>query len=94
MKKKLTPWENCSSFGLITLLIITFIGILGLNLILSFSGDKFIPNENTTSLTYEKCCDGHFCTDTYYDSEKDLCVLSLCANSLFTNKEPCYYKPK
>ena len=47
------------------------------------------------NLTYEKCCDGVPCTDTYYDEEEKVCVLTLCVNNPFIfNKEKCRYEPK
>lgn len=45
--------------------------------------------------TYEKCCGGSFCTDTYFDEKNNRCVLSLCESSLLSifNKSQCYYPP-
>ena len=35
--------------------------------------------------TYNFCCEGNVCSDTYYDQEKDLCILALTNNT---------YKPR
>jgi len=70
------------------------VGTLFIISIFAFPSFPFKFNENTTALTYEKCCGGSFCTDTYYDEETDRCVLTLCTNSLFTDKEDCYYNLK
>jgi len=29
------------------------------------------------NLTRDYCCNGYYCSDTYYDNNSDLCVLSL-----------------
>ena len=41
---------------------------------------------------YIQCCDGNVCSDTYYTAEDNLCHLSLCEHSLFTNKKDCVYE--
>jgi hypothetical protein len=42
-------------------------------------------------LTAEYCCNGCPCSDTYYNSGENLCHLTLCENSPFTNKSQCSY---
>ena len=32
---------------------------------------------NQWNINADKCCKGLFCTDTYYDQEQDLCILTL-----------------
>jgi len=48
-----------------------------------------------TDLTWDKCCGGNYCSDTYYSKEDNLCHLSLCeASLLIFNKSECRYKSK
>jgi len=39
-------------------------------------------------LTAEYCCEGYFCTDTYYDVDTGVCVLTLSGDTYKTNKTP------
>ena len=70
--------------ALIVILLAAMIMILVL--ILAIWSDK-----NDASLTYEKCCGGNMCSDTYYDAERDVCVLTLCHPIL--SGIDCTYKP-
>jgi len=54
----------------------------------------YMEVENKWIQTYDKCCNGNYCTDTYYTPEDNLCHLSLCENSWFTNKKDCIYEGK
>lgn len=52
------------------------------------------PNHNIQE-TYNKCCDGNMCSDTYYLEEDGLCHLSLCEGYLFKSfQNKCTYLPK
>lgn len=69
-------------------LIVGFVACIG---ILNKYSNSEIPD---TELTYSKCCDGHFCSDTYYSELRNKCVLSLCEGSMFQfNKSKCEYEP-
>lgn len=84
--------EQSQSQIYLIILLIVVISMFAFISVFYFYGNSFVPNENTTSLTYEKCCNGSFCTDTYYYEELNLCVLSLCENSPFIDQKQCYYK--
>lgn len=43
-------------------------------------------------ITYVQCCGNQTCSDTYYDANTNLCHLSLCEQSVFTNKQDCVYE--
>jgi len=72
----------------LTISIVIVIAVVGV-----ITGNTFI-NEYTTELTYQNCCNGAFCTDTYYTQEDNLCHYHLCEQSLFTNKAICVYEGK
>lgn len=40
------------------------------------------------------CCGSNTCSDTYYTFEDNKCHLSLCENSIFTDKSKCVYEGK
>jgi len=43
--------------------------------------------------TYEFCCGGNPCSDTYYSKEDGLCHLTLCENNpLMKGKSNCTYQ--
>ena len=43
-------------------------------------------------LTYNFCCGGEACSDTYYDNTTNECVLTQCiSNPLIGNKSLCRY---
>ena len=68
--------------------LITFVFLFDLSLI--FPGDtKYIYDE--TSI---KCCNGSYCSDTYYSSKDNLCHLARCESNFFSfNKSKCLYNP-
>lgn len=39
-------------------------------------------------LTAENCCNGFYCTDTYYDVDRDICVLTLSGETYEANNTP------
>jgi len=51
-------------------------------------------DEPPINLTFEKCCNGTFCTDTYYTPEDNLCHLVLCENLYGKNHPKCVYEGK
>ena len=51
-----------------------------------------IIDESKNNLTFEKCCNGTYCTDTYYTPEDNLCHLVLCENLYGKNHPKCIYK--
>jgi len=69
-------------FGVITLIIVGFI-----------QQREFVKNQ-FSSVTYDKCCGGVPCSDTYYSEEDNLCHLVLCENSFYAKQLNCTYKPK
>jgi hypothetical protein len=76
------------------LLIIIVYLVLTISYQLPYYFNESYPSFNT-SLTYEKCCNGSFCTDTYYLEEDNLCHFSLCEGSLIIfNKSRCVYNPE
>jgi len=56
-----------------------------------------VPNQvefdRQTQLTYDKCCNGNMCSDTYYSEKDNLCHLSLCEIPYRPNKKYCVYEP-
>ena len=52
----------------------------------------YMEVENKWIQTYDKCCGGNMCSDTYYTPKDNLCHLSLCESSIFTNKKDCIYE--
>ena len=68
-----------------------FIGgfVTGLIIILTFTMVLFnveIAFNEQMNDTYIFCCDGFVCSDTYYDEERDLCVLTLSGETYKPNK--------
>jgi len=44
------------------------------------------------TVTYNFCCGGKACSDTWYDNSTNECVLMLCeSNPLIENKSTCRY---
>ena len=43
-------------------------------------------------ITYEACCEGNPCTDTYFSPEDRLCHLSICENNKWIGYKPCTYE--
>ena len=64
-----------------TILVFTLVILVGI-----LTLDK-IEIENA----YIQCCNGSVCSDTYYTYEDNLCHLSLCESSAFTDKKDCVY---
>lgn len=78
---------NIVSF-FIGIILVAFLIILALAFI---APQLPIPDHD---IAYDKCCGGMQCSDTYYDYQRDVCVLTMCQNSTFTNKGDCESKPK
>lgn len=78
-------FRTLSIIIIMVLLSILFLGIYnGIN---NYQG--VICDENCL-----KCCSGSPCSDTYYNAERNVCIYTLCANSLFIkDKKECEYKP-
>lgn len=70
----------------IVMLILSFFIIIGAFII----GISQMKVQNT----YIQCCGGHPCSDTYYTAKDNLCHLTLCENSPFTDKSQCTYPGK
>lgn len=73
--------ENVLSFIIALLMISTLFMIV--------SAIVEQQNDKAVNQTFEKCCDGHSCTDTYYDEENDRCIMTLCPGLIMGSK--CYY---
>jgi hypothetical protein len=69
--------------GIIVFLIVISVGYIVLN---SFSYQVI------NQMTYDNCCNGMSCSDTYYTYSDNKCHLTLCENAAFTNKENCIYE--
>ena len=81
-------------FSILNYFILFIMVVVGIIVLVLFM-NKFIPicgagESLGISITYEKCCNGKVCSDTYYDADKDLCLLTAC--DIF-HKDKCYYKP-
>ncbi len=79
------------------LILYSFIASILLSSILIhfLNEEPFSLPTDTTVVTNEKCCGGNYCTDTYYDAEKDKCILTLCEGAfLIFNKSRCEYEPQ
>jgi len=61
---------------------------IGLFLLFSMAGYNIETLEKR--LTEINCCEGSFCTDTYYTPENNLCHLVLCENNF--GGESCTYE--
>lgn len=81
--------EKTNYFAMIMgVLILLFILVIG----------TVIFNKNVNDMVMrDNCCDGQFCTDTYYTFEDNLCHLSLCENNPFSLRDKpknCVYSGK
>lgn len=80
----------------IHILILSIIIILIITIVAWIAPEPPIPDywSDEAALTYNKCCNGSYCTDTYYDPKIDKCVLVLCEHQMLSmNKFKCYYEP-
>ena len=73
-------------------LIVICLIFIGLTILLLISGFTY-PTSSSAQLTYDKCCDGNMCSDTYYSEKDNLCHLSLCEIPYRPNKKYCVYEP-
>ena len=76
-----------------SIILLTFAVLLGVflaivTIILGTNNTYDLYDSNNP--TWEKCCGGNMCSDTYYNSEKNVCVLTMCP---IWDKTKCEYKP-
>lgn len=78
-----------------TVIIFSFILLVIATFIVMVDEDVSVYKEMQLE-TFGKCCNNTPCSDTYYDREKNVCVLSLCENSqlgFWGNRTKCEYQP-
>ena len=64
-----------------------------INEVMKWMNNTINESRANAQITYNKCCDGYPCTDTYYDPEKDICILTAC-RALEIYGVNCTYKPE
>ena len=72
-------------------LIIICLVFIGITIIFLMVGGE--STSSSAQLTYDKCCNGNMCSDTYYSEKDNLCHLSLCEIPYRPNKKYCVYEP-
>ena len=86
LKKENKHLKYCF-FSLIFIIVASIIIVFSLAMMQSID-----PSDNAkVKLMMDKCCDGAYCTDTYYSEEDNLCHLTLCEHSFFLTN--CTYAP-
>ena len=91
MKKKIRLHDVMGTFvGLMFIcsLIIQLCVIVSIICIFSMSLTE-LELTHQQHLNHCKCCDNKPCSDTYYDIEKDLCILTLSGNTYKPNNNSC-----
>jgi len=68
-------------WAIVVVCLIIYVGIKVLETMMSYP-----------QITYNFCCGGKACSDTYYDNATNECVLTQCvSNPLIENKTKCRY---
>ena len=81
MKKK-RDVKECKVFGernkmniniLMNIVMSVMVGAILIGIIVSILTDMGIKIKESNQITYDKCCNGSPCSDTYYDTETKTC---------------------